>query len=82
MHPGHGREPIHSDPRRDHTLTQFRAERVIPYTPDEAYVSPESASRNGLIRPLPTVVDEQRPARDRLPWGWQTRGQRHNIYID
>ena len=82
MHPGNGREPIHPNPLRRHALTQLRAKRIITYTPDEAHVSPESASRNGLIRPLTTVVDEQRPARDRLPRGRQTLGQRHNVDID
>jgi hypothetical protein len=82
MHPSNGREPLYPNPLRRHAPLQLQPKRILTHTPDEAHVGSKPACRDGLIRPFPTVVDEQRPARDRLPWGWQTRGQRHNIHID
>jgi hypothetical protein len=73
---------MHPNPLRHHALSQLWAKRILTDTPDEAHVSPKSACRNGLIRPLTTVIDEQRPARYRLPRGRQTLGQHHNVYID
>jgi hypothetical protein len=58
MHPSNGREPLHPNPLRRHALPQLRAKRILTYAPDEAHISPEPASRNGLIGSLTTMVDE------------------------
>jgi hypothetical protein len=58
MHPSKRRESMYPNPLRRQALPQLRAKRILTYTPDEAHVSPEPASRNGLICPLTTMVDE------------------------